>query len=201
MVWVGVVDVALEVDQSGPLLQHSGIMPLPHSVGDGVHIGVALADIHIVPDTDDVRHKGDHVGGLPDGLAVGDLALALVQVLHLQAQQIAGGGEGEPGAGGVVPEQGDAQPGVKHLGGDIPLPEGAEDVRHRPDGLQLVVGFLPGEEKVIVIHILAVQPLELSQQGVELLSIQCHGSSLLISYTGRASRRRPQRTVPGRISR
>ena len=39
-------------------------------------IGVALADVHVVPDADDVGHEGDHVGGLADGLAVGDLALA-----------------------------------------------------------------------------------------------------------------------------
>ena len=37
------------------------------------------------------------------------LALLLVQVLALESQQVAGGGKGEPGAGGVVPEDGDTK--------------------------------------------------------------------------------------------
>ena len=42
-------------------------------------------------------------------------ALLLVQIADLQAKQVAGGGDGEAGAGGVVPEDGDAQAGVKDL--------------------------------------------------------------------------------------
>ena len=143
----GVVDVALQVDQGGLLLQNAVPVALGHGVHHVVLIGVALADVHVVPDADDVGHEGDHVGGLADGLAVGDLALALVQVLDLQAQQVAGGGEGEAGAGGVVPEQGDAQAGLKDLGGDVVLPHVAQGVGHGEDGLQLVVGLVPGQKK------------------------------------------------------
>ena len=84
---------------------------------------VTLTDEHIVPDADDVRHEGHHIGGFPDGLAVGDLRLLFVQILNLQTQQITGGGKGEAGAGGVVPEDGDTQTGIKDPGGLIPLPE------------------------------------------------------------------------------
>ncbi len=54
-------------------------------------IVVALADEHVVTDADDVGHEGDHVSRLADGLAVGDLGLLLVQILHLKAQQVGGG--------------------------------------------------------------------------------------------------------------
>ena len=70
---------------------------------------MALTDVHVIPDTDDLCHKGDHIGGLSDSFAVGDLRLLLVQVLALESQQVAGGGKGEPGAGGVVPEDGDTK--------------------------------------------------------------------------------------------
>ena len=157
----GVVDVALEVDQGGLLLQHAVLVALGHGVHHLVHVGVALADVHVVPDADDVGHEGDHVGGLADGLAVGDLALALVQVLDLQAQQVAGGGEGEAGAGGVVAEQGDAQAGLKDLGGDVVLTHVAQSVGHGEHGLELVVGLLPGQEEVALVHLLEVELVEL----------------------------------------
>ena len=157
----GVVDVALEVDQSGLLLQDAVLVALGDGVDHFVHVGVALADVHVVPDADDVCHEGDHVGGLTDGLAVGDLALALVQVLDLQAQQVAGGGEGETGAGGVVAEEGDAQAGLEDLGGDVVLAHVAQGVGDGKDGLQLVVGLFPGEEEVALVHLLEVELVEL----------------------------------------
>ena len=109
------VHIALQVHQSGLLLQDTVAVAFLHGVHKGLLILVALADEHIIADADDVGHEGHHVRGLADGLAVGDLALALVQVLDLQAQQVAGGGEGKAGAGGVVPEQGDAQAGLEDL--------------------------------------------------------------------------------------
>ena len=164
----GVVDVALEVDQGGPLLQHAVPVALLHRVGHLFHIGVALADVHIVPDADDVGHEGDHIGGLTDGLAVGNLALALVQVLDLQAQQVAGRGKGKAGAGGVVPEQGDAQAGVKETGGDIPLPQVPQGVCHREHTRQLLAGLVPGEEEVLSVHVFQVQGLEFPDDFIKL---------------------------------
>ena len=81
----GVVDVALEVDQGGLLLQHAVLVALGHGVHELVHVGVALADVHVVADTDHVGHEGNHVGGLAHGLAVGYLGFALVQILNLKA--------------------------------------------------------------------------------------------------------------------
>ena len=153
----GMVDVALEVDQRGLLLQYARLVALGDGVHHVVHVGVALADVHVVPDADDVRHEGDHVGGLPHGFAMGDLALALVQILDLDAQQVAGGGEGEPGAGGVVAEQGDAQAGVEDLGGDVVLPEVTEGVGHREHRRDLIVGLFPGQEKVAIVHVVELQ--------------------------------------------
>ena len=172
----GMVDVALEVDQRGLLLEDARLVALGDGVHHVVHVGVALADVHVVPDADDVGHEGDHVGRLAHGLAVGDLALALVQVLDLQAQQVAGGGEGEAGAGGVVPEQGDAQPGIEDFGGDVVFPHVAQRVGHGEHGGQLVVGLLPGQEEVAFVHRLKVQAVEFLNIGLQL---GIHGNALL----------------------
>ena len=160
----GVVHVALEVDQGGPLLQDALFIALVQGVHEGLLVFVALLDEHIVPDADDIGHEGDHVGGFPDGLAVGDLALLLVQVLDFQAQQVAGAGEGEPGAGGVVPEDGDAQAGVENLGGDVPLPQVPQSVGHGEDGVQLVVRLVPGPVEVVPVHTVDFQLLQVLGQ-------------------------------------
>ena len=68
-----VVDVALEIDESRALLEDAVFKALFDGVDDLVHIGVALADVHIVADADDVGHEGDHVCRLADGLPVRDL--------------------------------------------------------------------------------------------------------------------------------
>ena len=89
------------------LLQNTVLMSLGNSVNHVVHIFVALTDVHIVTDTDHVCHEGNHIGSFTYSLAVGNLGFALIQVLNLQAQQVAGGSEGETGSGRVVAEQGD----------------------------------------------------------------------------------------------
>ena len=114
-----VVDVALEVDQRGFLLEHTVFMPLLDRFDHFVHIGVALADVHVVADADGVRHEADHVGGLADGFAVRDLALALVEILHFKTQQVAGGRKREARARAVVPKQRDAESGIENLGRNV----------------------------------------------------------------------------------
>ncbi len=106
---------------------------------------------------------------------MGDLALALVQVLDLQPQQIAGGGEGEASAGGVVPEQGDAQTGLENLGGDVVLPHIAQSVGHGEDGLDFVVRLVPGEEEVPLVHLLKVE-------GIELVNVFLKSGVYSLSY-------------------
>ncbi len=156
----GVVHITLEVDQGGTLLQDTLLIALVQGVHEGLLIFVALLNEHVVPDADDVGHKGDHVGRLPDRLAVGDLALFFVQVADLQAQQVAGGGKGEAGAGGVVPEDRDAQAGVKDLGGDIALPQVPQGIGHGEDGVQLVVRLVPGPVEVVLVHAVDLQFLQ-----------------------------------------
>ena len=95
----------------------------------------------------------------PNGLAVGDLRLLFVQILNLQTQQITGGGKGEAGAGGVVPEDGDTQTGIKDPGGLIPLPEIPQRIGYGEDGLQFLIGLVPSPIKVGLIHIVDVQTL------------------------------------------
>ena len=172
----GVVNVALEVDQGGLLFQHTVLVAL----GDGLHhfllIGVALTDVHVVPDADYVGHERNHVGCLTDGFTVGDLALALVQVLDLQAQQVARGGEREPCPGGVVSEKGNAQAAFKNLGGDVVLPHVAQSVGHREYRFNFVVGLVPGQEKVVFVHLLEIELIQFADIGLQSL---IHDSYLL----------------------
>ena len=147
------VDIALQINERRLLLQHAVLIALLDRVDNRLLIGMALADVHIIADADDVRHKRDHVCGLADRLAVGDLTLALVQILHLQPQQVARRGKGESGAGGVVAEIGDTQTGIEDLCGDIALPEIAESVRDGKDCGDLVVGLVPCQEEIVFIHI------------------------------------------------
>ncbi len=157
----GVVDVALEVHQRGALLQDAGGVALLHRAGDFPHVGVALADVHVVADADHLGHEGDHVGRLPHRLAVGDLALALVQILERQAEEVAGAGEAEAGAGGVVAEDADGQAAVEDPGRDVVSPHLPQDVGHGEDRRQLVVGLLPGEQEVRQVQAVALQSRQL----------------------------------------
>ena len=84
----GVVDVALQVDQVGPLLQDAGREAVFHGGGYLLHVRVTRAQENVVADADELGKEGDHVGRLAHGLAVGDLRTALVQVLNAQAQQV-----------------------------------------------------------------------------------------------------------------
>ena len=160
----GMIHVALEVYQRGTLLQNPIPIALVQRVHEGFLIFVALADEHIVPDADDVGHEGDHVGGFTDSLAVGNLGPLLVQILRPQTQQVAGGGEGEAGTGGVIPEDGDAQAGIEDPGGLVPLPQIPQGVRHREDGFQLLVRLVPCPVEVGLVHIVDVQALQMPRQ-------------------------------------
>ena len=120
-----------------------------------------LADIHVIADSDDIRHEGNHVRGFSYRLAVRDLALLLIQILYLQSQQIARGGKGESGSGGVVAEDGDSQSGIKDLRGDILLSQMPESVRHREDRHDLIIRLVPGEVEIILIHVAELQRIQL----------------------------------------
>ena len=160
----GMVHIALQVHQSGALLQNAVPIALLQSIHEGLLIGVTLTDIHIIADTDDISHEGDHVGGFPDGLAVGDLRLFLVQDLLLQAQQVAGGGEGEAGAGGIVAEQGNAQAGVKDAGALVALTQVTQGIGHGEDSVDLVIGLVPSPIEIALIHIVNAQGFQMAGQ-------------------------------------
>ena len=98
------VDVALQVDERRALFKNIVLKALFDGVDDLVHVGVALADVHIVTDADDVGHEGDHVRRFADRLSVRHLRFALVEILHLKTEEVRGRGEGEAGARRVVAE-------------------------------------------------------------------------------------------------
>ena len=95
---------------------------------------------------------------------MGDLGLLLVEDLLLEAEEVAGGGEGEAGTGGVVAEQGDAQTGVEDLRGLVALTQVAQSVGYGKDSVDLVVGLVPGPVEVGLIHIVDVGLLKMSCQ-------------------------------------
>ena len=174
----GVIHVALQVHQSGLLLQNAVTIAFLHGVHEGLLILVALADEHVVTDTDDVGHEGHHVGSLTDGLAVGDLGLLLIQILYLQTQQVAGGGEGEAGTGGVVAEDGDAQAGIEHAGALVALTQVAQSVGYGKHGVDLVIGLVPSPIEIVLVHVVDIQRGQMTCQ----LNSLAHFRFLLIYY-------------------
>ena len=176
----GVVGVGLQGDQGRTVVQDAVVVGLLHGLGDLGHVGVALADVHVVADADDVSHEGDHGSGLADGLAVGDLGLLLVQVLKLEAEQVGGLGEGEAGAGGVVAEERHGQAGVEDLGGDVALAQVAQGGGGGVEGAQLVGGLVPGVQEVAAVHALEVKAV----QHVDVLLDLAHVVPLLVRLLG-----------------
>ena len=108
------VNVALQIDHVGPLMQHAFLKTFLHRGGNLAHVTVALAEIHVVADADDLGQERNHVRRLAHGFAVGDLRFLLVQVRQAQAQRIGRRREAEARARGVVAENGNRQPGVEH---------------------------------------------------------------------------------------
>ena len=145
-----------------------------------MHIGVALADIHIIPNADDIRHKRNHVRGFAHGFAVGDLAFALVKVLHLEAEQIAGRSKREARAGGIIPEEADAKAAVKNFCGNVVLPEVAQRIRNGEHGLQLITRLFPGQEKVAFIHVFKIQLVEFVGKLLYVAHLGLHAYLMLL---------------------
>ena len=78
------VDVALQVHKSRFLLKDSVFISFCHSVNYFVHVGISFANVHIIADTDDISHKGNHICGLAHGLTVRHLRFALVKILNFK---------------------------------------------------------------------------------------------------------------------
>ena len=85
-----VVDVALQVDDPRALRKHAVGKGLVQRGSHLSHVGVAGTEEHVVADADDVAQEGDHGRGLANGLPVGDLRFALVEVLHGKSKQVGG---------------------------------------------------------------------------------------------------------------
>ena len=88
---------------------------------------------------------------------MGDLGLLLIQILHFQTQQVAGGGEGEAGTGGVVAEDGDAQAGIEHAGALVALTQVAQSVGYGKHGVDLVIGLVPSPIEIVLVHVVDIQ--------------------------------------------
>ena len=153
----GMVHVALQVYQSGSLLQDAVFVAFGYGVHKFFLICVSFADVHIVADTDHVSHERNHVGGFADSFPVSDLGFLFVQILYGQAQKVACGSERKTGTCGIITENGDAQSGLKYLGGDVVFSHESEGVGYSENSLQLVVCLIPGPEEIVVVHFFEIQ--------------------------------------------
>ena len=169
------VDIALQVDQGRLLLQDPVLIALSHGVRDKLLVSMPLPDVHVIADSDHVRHKGNHVGGFPDCLAMGDLALLLVQVLHGKSQQVAGGGKGKSRSGGIVPENGNSETRIEDPGGNISLPEIAQRIRDRKDSHNLIICLIPGQKEIIIVHVFKIESVKLFN-----ILLQCIVHSIIL---------------------
>ena len=107
------VNVALQIDHVGPLMQHALLKTFLHRGRHFAHVTVPLAEIHVIADADDLGHERNHVRRLAHRFAVRDLRFFLVQIREAQAQRVRRRGEAETRARRVVAENGDRQPGVE----------------------------------------------------------------------------------------
>ncbi len=148
-----VINVALQVDQRRALGQHSLLEPFVERGAHFTHVGVAGPQVHVVANADGIGAKRDHVGGFTHRLAVGNLGLALVQILLGQAQQVEGGGVGEAGTGGVVAKHRDAKTGIEQLGGDVFGAQSLEGLGQFEHQRQLLRGLLPGQQEVFFMQV------------------------------------------------
>jgi hypothetical protein len=172
------VNVALQVHERRSLLEDTVAVALFQRVHERLLVLVALMDVHVVADADDVSHEGNHVRGLADGLAVCDLGLLLVEDLLLEAEEVAGGSEGEAGTGGVIAEEGDAEAGVEDLRGLVALPQVAQSVGYGKDSVDFVVGLVPGPVEVGLVHVVDAQGFQMSCK----LNSFAHDFSPYLSY-------------------
>ena len=95
----GVIDIALQVDKGGTLFEHAVLIAFGNRIHKSVHVSIALTDVHIVADTDNVCHERNHISGFADGFSVGNLRLAFVQILYFQTEQVTSRRKAEPCAG------------------------------------------------------------------------------------------------------
>ena len=153
------------------MIQNAILVGLLHGLGDLGHVGVALADVHVVADADDVGHEGDHGSGLADGLAVSDLGLLLVQVLQLKAEQVGCLREGEARTGGVVTEQGDGQTRIEDLGRNVVLAQLAQGVGDDVERLSSSVVLSQVCRKSLPYMPLKSRPFSCSTSSVNLASM------------------------------
>src|SRR3989304_4609802 len=116
-----------------------------------------FTDIHVITNADDVCHKRDHRGRLTHRLPMGDLGLALIQVLHLEPQEIACASKTEPRTGRLIPEERYGQAAVKEAAGNVVHSQAAQNLSRKKGGLELVIAFVPRQQKIILVHASTVE--------------------------------------------
>ena len=76
------IDIALQVDERRALFEDAFFVAFLDVLAEFAHVGVAFADIHIVANTDNIRHEGNHIRRFADGFAMRDLRFAFVEILN-----------------------------------------------------------------------------------------------------------------------
>ena len=157
-----VVNVALEVHEGWSLLKDAVTVAVLACIDERLLVLVAFANEHVVADTNDIGHEGDHVGCLADRLAVCDLAHLLVKDLLLESKEVAGACEREACASGVVSEDGDSKAGVEDACALVVLPQVSECIGDCEDCVKLLVGLVPSPIEIVLVHVVDVQGFKMS---------------------------------------
>ena len=167
----GVLDVVAPLSAVGErkALELAEVLLHGHEVGE--HLGGVLAVGEPVPhgysgvlselldvllleaaELDAVEHGAQDLGGVEDGLLLAELDVSLAQVLGVGAQVDAGGGEGGAGAGGGLLEEKCDVLALKVAMRDITLLEVLEVLGEADEPHQLVLGVVPGGEKMATLE-------------------------------------------------
>jgi len=103
---------------------------------------------------------------------VGNLALALVHVEDVEAEEGAGRGKAAAGAGGLVTEDAHGTAALKDVAADVLLVELVESLSSVDKSIDLSLAVVPGAEEVTTVHFNIIhERLELLQN---LFQLVCH---------------------------
>ena len=152
-----VVNVTLKVYKCRFLLKNSVLVSFCYSVNNFVHVFVTFSDVHIITDTDNISHEGDHVSCLTNCLTVSNLRFSFVKILNFKTKKVTSRSERETCTCGIVTEQRNSKSALKYLCGNVVLSHVTKSISYCKYSLDLVVCFLPCKEEVTIVHLFEVE--------------------------------------------
>ena len=129
-------------------MKHAVVKSLLHRGGDFAHVSVALAEIHVVANADDLREERNHVRGLAHGLAVGDLRFLLVEIGEAKAEGVDRRRETETRARRVIAKDRDREARIEDAQRFLRAVQLRERLGDEREGADFGVRFFPREQEI-----------------------------------------------------